>query len=372
MNGKVRQLRTVALAAAALACAAGVLIALPMGGAVPASAQGWWPWSQPSSPPSRPPPVPRQPPVPNEPVYRDDAYRPAQPQPPPPGYGQYPNYGPGGSAQVPTGRPPICVTLEQRLVAERQRGSATRDQLPRIENDLRQVQRQIQASQAQLERADCYDYFLFSKTLRRSRQCVDLAAQVDASKRKAAELDAQRQQIVGTRDRSFEDDIVRDLARNGCGAIYNQEAQRRGPSGPFSSLWQDEETGPGQRGGTDFGTLPFATYRTVCVRLCDGYFFPVSFSTLKTHFDRDMEECQSKCAAPAELYFYQNPGGAMEQAISARNQTPYTSLKTAFRYRKEYVQGCSCKQAEYTPSPADRGDRKAEAAPPPATRQASR
>jgi hypothetical protein len=28
------------------------------------------------------------------------------------------------------------------------------------------------------------------------------------------------------------------------------------------------------------------------------------------------------------------------------------------------VQGCSCKQAEYTPSPADQGERKAEAAPP--------
>jgi hypothetical protein len=28
---------------------------------------------------------------------------------------------------------------------------------------------------------------------------------------------------------------------------------------------------------------------------------------------------------------------------------PYTDLKTAFRYRKEYVQGCSCKVAEFVP-----------------------
>ena len=69
--------------------------------------------------------------------------------------------------------------------------------------------------------------------------------------------------------------------------------------------------------------------------------------------------CQSQCAAPAELYYHQNPGGAVEQMVSAGNQQPYTSLKSAWRYRKEFVQGCSCKSAEYQP-PAG-GDKKAEA-----------
>ena len=287
---------------------------------------------------------------------------------PPPG-------APGGYASNPQAfgnRPPICLQLEQRLVGERQRGTASRDQLPKLEADIRETDKNYRLAQQRLERAECYDYFLFSKTLRPTRQCQDLNAQVETSKRRLADLDAQRQQIVGTRDRSYEDDIIRDLARNGCGAMYQQEAQRRGPSSPFSSLWQDEES-PGAGRGADFGALPFATYRTVCVRLCDGYFFPVSFSTLQTHFERDIDECQNKCAAPAELYYYQNPGGAIEQAVSVRNQTPYTGLKTAFRYRKEFVQGCSCKQAEYTPSPSDRGDRKADT-PPPSTssRQAQR
>jgi Protein of unknown function (DUF2865) len=261
---------------------------------------------------------------------------------------------------------------------ERQRGNAPRETLPKLEAEIRQIERQNQSFQIQLDRADCWDSFLFSKSLRRTRQCIDLAGQAEASKRRLAELDAQRQQIVGTRDRSFEDDIIRDLARNGCGAAYNQEAQRRGGFNPFSSLWQDEDTGPAGR-GSEFGALPFATYRTVCVRLCDGYYFPVSFSTLPTHFEKDIDVCQSKCAAPAELFYHQNPGGAMEQAVSARNQTPYTSLKSAFRYRKEFVSGCSCKQAEYTPSPADRGDRRADApgpapapAPAPTNRQVQR
>ena len=209
-----------------------------------------------------------------------------------------------------------------------------------------------------MERAECYDYWLFSKTLKRTRQCVDLAQQADGAKRKVAELDAQRQQIVASGGKSYLDDIYQELARNKCGRDYEREAEKRNKIIPF---WQDEDTGPGGR-DNQFGALPFATYRTVCVRLCDGYFFPVSFSTLRNHIERDVDVCQSKCAAPAELYYYQNPGSTIEQAVSARNQSPYTSLKTAFRFRKEYVQGCSCKQAEFTPSPADRTpDRKAEA-----------
>ncbi|MGE0701849.1 MAG: DUF2865 domain-containing protein [Hyphomicrobiaceae bacterium] len=324
---------------------AGVLalgIAAPFAG--PAAAQsGWWPWATDSPPAPRPPPVRREPP----PQYR------------PPGDG----YGSPGGYQPPQ-RGSVCLQLEQRLVDFQRQGSQPQSQLPQIENDLRQLERTLRQGESRLERSDCYDYFLFSKTLRRSRQCVDLANEVDTTRRRLAELDAQRRQLLGlgSRDRSYQDDLIRELARNGCGQQYQQEAARRGGSAPFSSLWQDEDTGPSGR-GNEFKSLPFATYRTVCVRLCDGYYFPISFSTLESHFSRDLEACQSKCAAPVELYFHQNPGGAMEQAMSMSDRKPYTSLKSAFRYRKEFVQGCSCKQAEYTPSPADQGERKAEAAP---------
>jgi hypothetical protein len=50
----------------------------------------------------------------------------------------------------------------------------------------------------------------------------------------------------------------------------------------------------------------------------------------------------------------------MEDAVSYSTRQPYTSLKTAFRYRKEYVPGCSCKQAEYNPE-VDQPQKRAEA-----------
>lgn len=337
----------------------GLAVAALLLATAPASAQGFsWPWSN----------EPERPPVPREPVYRP----PPQPSPPP---SAQPAPGWGGTVT----RGNICLQLEQRLVQEGQRGNHSRDQLPKIEAEIRAADRTAETSQAQLERQDCYEYFLFSKSLRRTRQCIDLSNQLESAKRRVGELEVQRQQILGSAGRSYQDDIIRELSRNNCGTTYAQEARRR-DAGPFSSIWQDDEGGGGGAGG-QFGALPFATYRTLCVRLCDGYYFPVSFSTLPNHFQRDAEACQSKCAAPAELYYHQNPGGSVDQMVALNSQEPYTKLKSAFRYRKELVQGCSCKQAEYVPQtpipaePAGTGapsaapppNKRAEAAPPPAS-----
>lgn len=314
-----------------------------------AMAQGFsWPWEQ------QPPPRPRE------------QLRPAVPVPapiPPASTGPQP----GGAQWM--SRSPICTQLEQRLVAENQKGTQTRDALPKIEAELRQLEQVSQQSQRQLEKSDCYEYFLFSKTLRATKQCRELANQGENAKRRVADLENQRAQMMGSGGRSYADDIVRELARNNCGANYQQEASRGAGPGGGGSIWNDGEGAGG--GGGGFGSSQYATFRTVCVRLCDGYYFPISFSTLPGHFQQDADACTSKCAAPVELYYHPNPGGAMEQAMSLKAQEPYTRLKTAFRYRKEFVQGCSCKEAEYLPPagtaplpvPVTAPDRRAESLP---------
>jgi hypothetical protein len=305
------------LGAAVAVCATGAGLGTAM-------AQGMfnWPWDQPQErkPAQQPAPAWQPPPEP--------AARPAAPLA-------------GGR------RPAICLQLEQRLVQEGQAGNQSRDLIPMVESQLRQVDQQYRQSSSQLERSDCYDYFLFSKTLRSTRKCVDLAREVDRLKRQRSDLETQRGQLIASSGRSYQDEIVRELARNNCGSTYSQQAARSNNSNPFSSIWQEDSGGTGGGLGGSFSSLPYATYRTMCVRLCDGYYFPVSFSTLPNHFERDAETCQSKCAAPTELFYYQNPGSSVEQMVGAQSNTPYTSMKTAFRYRKEYVQGCSCKQEEF-------------------------
>jgi hypothetical protein len=84
------------------------------------------------------------------------------------------------------------------------------------------------------------------------------------------------------------------------------------------------------------------TYRTMCVRLCDGYYFPISFSATRDRFGRDAKTCESSCGGQARLFVYRNPGADVEDMVDLRGQ-PYRKLNTAFLYRTEYVPACRCK-----------------------------
>jgi len=263
-----------------------------------------------------------------------------------------------------TARTSICLDLERRLVQETQNSGQFRSRIPQLEADIAQLRTQVNTFEARLDRGGCYEEFLFTRTLRQTPKCTGLVRQRNELRRQLAGLEAERQDLNTQSGRSYQDEIVRELARNNCGSDYAREANRRDRNA-FRPFWEDQEGGSGY--ANSYRSLPFATYRTLCVRLCDGYYFPVSFSTLPNHFQRDAEACQSKCAAPAALYYHQNPGAGVEQMISVSTNEPYTQLKEAFLYRKKYIDGCSCKQAEFLPqtpapvpaaprAPGDRAD----------------
>lgn len=88
-------------------------------------------------------------------------------------------------------------------------------------------------------------------------------------------------------------------------------------------------------------SAPSGTYRTLCVRLCDGYYWPVSFSTTSDGLGEDKEKCESSCGVPVRLFYYRNPDGQPEDAVDLKGE-PYMQLANAFRYRNEYVSQCKC------------------------------
>lgn len=295
-----------------------------------AAAQGFkWPWEDDDPPPRRPPP--QQAP---DPYYQ-------QPAP-----GPYYQQQPGAQNDGWTARSSICLDLERRLVQETANTGQQQSRLPQLGQQIAELRDSINNAETRLDRAGCYEEFLFSRSLRRTPQCLRIARQRERQRTQLARLEADYQQLNSRSSQSYKDEIIRELARNNCGAGYAQEARRRDRSS-FTPFWEDQDGGSGY--ANNYRSLPFATYRTLCVRLCDGYYFPVSFSTLPNHFERDAEVCQSRCAAPSALYFHQNPGAGVDQMVSFSTKEPYTNLKEAFLYRKKYVDGCSCKQAEYVP-----------------------
>ncbi|MBT9292538.1 DUF2865 domain-containing protein [Prosthecodimorpha staleyi] len=84
-------------------------------------------------------------------------------------------------------------------------------------------------------------------------------------------------------------------------------------------------------------------YRTLCVRMCDGYYFPISYSTSRSRFSLDGDICRARCPGAETRLFVHKTGLDSEAAVSADDgETPYTRIPNALRYRSEVVSGCGC------------------------------
>lgn len=80
--------------------------------------------------------------------------------------------------------------------------------------------------------------------------------------------------------------------------------------------------------------------RTVCVRTCDGYFFPLENRPQGRASEASL--CKALCPG-AEAAVYRAPrDGGIEQALS-ENGKPYMQLANALRYQKAHDPSCSCK-----------------------------
>ena len=247
---------------------------------------------------------------------------------------------------------PVCGRLEAQLAAiDRGAGGdpARAEQTRRIEDTLNRQQADLDRTQAQWQRLGCQPPSLFSIFSNQSPQCGPLNNQIAQMRagidrtladlqrsRHGADDDMQRQAVFGA------------LAQNNCGPQYRTAAAPQ--RGFFETLFGGGGGTPGgpAPGPADYPQIGGGGYRTLCVRTCDGYYFPISYSTSPARFAEDEQTCQKLCpAAEAVLYTHRNPGEEVAQAV-AGNGRAYKDLANAFRYRREFNPACSCKQPGQT------------------------
>ena len=83
--------------------------------------------------------------------------------------------------------------------------------------------------------------------------------------------------------------------------------------------------------------------QAVCVRACDGSFFPVSYAANGSRLESLDDLCRAQCPnADVSLYTYPS-GGEIEQAVSVTGAR-YMDLPTALKYRQSYDSSCSCRR----------------------------
>jgi hypothetical protein len=94
-------------------------------------------------------------------------------------------------------------------------------------------------------------------------------------------------------------------------------------------------------------------YRTLCVRTCDGFYFPIGDNVRRERLYQDARTCTARCDGEARLFYYPTNGGSVETMVDMSGR-PYAQLPTAFLYRKSLVEGCSCKPAPWSAEAAAR------------------
>ncbi len=239
---------------------------------------------------------------------------------------------------------PACQRLEAQL-ASLDRGNddpARADQIRRAEDAVNRQQFEVDRLVAQARRIGCESSGFFSLFTNAPHQCGGLNRQIDIQRNNLDRVQNVLEQLQGgtTERAARRQSLLIALGDNGCGPQYRSAALAGQQRGFFDRLFGGNGTGQYSAPSGPMG----GSYRTICVRTCDGYYFPISFETSPDHFREDEQACQRLCpAAEVSLYTYHNPGEDVAQAV-ALNGRLYTELPTAFQYRKALNPACSCRR----------------------------
>ncbi len=240
---------------------------------------------------------------------------------------------------------PTCQRLEAQL-ASLDRGNADparADRIRRAEDAVNRQQYEVDRLVSQSRQNGCESSGFFSIFSNPPPQCGGITRQVGQQRSTLERLQVELEQLTGgnTERMAQRQSLLIALGDNNCGAQYRSAAAQGQQGGFFDRLFGGNtnsgiySTPQGQMGGT---------YRTICVRSCDGYYFPISYATSPDRFNEDAQTCQRSCpAAQVQLYVYHNPGEEVNQAVSLDGQ-PYTSLPNAFAYRKALDKSCGCRR----------------------------
>lgn len=243
----------------------------------------------------------------------------------------------------------ICRQLEAELGGGGRPDAQTR----RVDSAIARQRQQINTLRGQMRDGGCRSS-IFGVT--GGPSCKAAASRVSDMERNLRALERQRGQSADTQRRS-RSTILTALDVNDCRPRGSREAARMPEeSGLFARLFggrverrdrpEDEAIlRDPPRGNVRYG--PAGRVRTLCVRTCDGYFFPMSASSSARDFTRDQKNCEAACpGATVEVFYHNLQSEETADMVSAAAGKPYTELPNAFAYKQnERTESCSCSRS---------------------------
>lgn len=213
----------------------------------------------------------------------------------------------------------LCRQLEAQLASLPAGRQASPAHARRYDEAISRQRDQMARARAQARQAGCG----FAVTGRMVSFCGEINATLARMEANLGALQRKRGQLAGTDSRRERARIMASLDINGCRAPKRDSRQEAAAAAP-------RERGPTLRIGGLAGS-----FRTLCVRACDGYYFPVSWSVSSGAFERDGRACEAMCPGTrVELHYHRVSGEDSEDMVSAATGRPYREMENAFLYRK--------------------------------------
>jgi Protein of unknown function (DUF2865) len=94
-------------------------------------------------------------------------------------------------------------------------------------------------------------------------------------------------------------------------------------------------------------------YATMCVRACDGFYFPLRQNANPDYFARDAQTCTSECGSDARLFFFPLYRGNPATMIDLAGRK-YADAPNAFAFQRAITPGCRCKPAPWSKEAAEK------------------
>jgi len=233
-----------------------------------------------------------------------------------------------------------CQMLETELARLESQTSRPDARASRYERAAREQAAVLDRTERRAEQAGCFGGgFLFFRN-QPSPRCGPILSKIDEMRANLDKLERMRARYSGRGTNDRRADRVRELIyRQGCRTDDVRTARSRSWGPPDAP-----EFGPDYSARQTYSAR--GVYRTLCVRTCDGYYFPISFSTTPGHFASDEQTCQARCpGAQTSLYVQPDPTGDPAEMVSLAGE-PYAALPTAFQYRQSVDKACTCQASE--------------------------
>ena len=243
-----------------------------------------------------------------------------------------------------------CARLQAALEAARPSGSADGRQA----SYARAAQRQrfeIARTQDYARSIGCEDGGLGLFGDARPDQCDAIEARVAQMKDNLDEVEARRREAPSAGDRA--DLTARFNAAcqpsgNPADLALNRDAGFLDPLGGSEDNLRGIPVDPGE-----ISTVPLngdisqqdaqeRSGKALCVRTCDGGFFPMTDHASSRQLSGLDDLCKASCPNTEAHLYMTGPDGSLASATAA-DGTPYTSLAAAFAFEKKYTASCTCK-----------------------------